>query len=86
MFYFDDNSRRIAHCVLAFRAIVKTLFVMSAAGGGLLGLKHVSVKNGRKWVLFRHQVNEMNEKLSFKMGVVLNCTSSNYMGKNCLDI
>ena len=29
----------------------------------------VCVENGGKWVLFRHQVNEMKERLSFKMGV-----------------
>ena len=45
---------------------------------------NVRVENGRKWVLFRHQVNKMNEKLSFKMDVIF--TSSFYMGKNCLDI
>ena len=38
----------------------------------------------RKWVLFWHQVSEMNEKLSFKMGVMF--TSLFYMGENCLDI
>ena len=27
------------------------------------------VENGTIWVLFGHQVNKMNEKLSFKMGV-----------------
>ena len=44
----------------------------------------VCVENGREWVLFPHQVNEMNEKLSFKMGVIF--TTSNYMGENCLDV
>ena len=37
------------------------------------------VENGRKWVLFRHKVNEMNEKLSFRMGVIFTC--SIYMHK-----
>ena len=35
-------------------------------------------------IIFRHQVNEMNEKLSFKMGVIF--TSSVYLGENCRDI
>ena len=33
---------------------------------------------------FRLQVNEMNEKMSFKMGVKL--AASFYMGKNFLDV
>ena len=33
-------------------------------------------------VLFRLQVNEMNEKVSFKMGV--KCAASFHMGKNLL--
>ena len=35
---------------------------------------------GRKWVLFRLQVNEMNEKMSFKMGVKF--AASFYLGKS----
>ena len=39
---------------------------------------YVCVQKGRKWVLFRLQLNEMNEKMSFKMGVKFG--ASFYMG------
>ena len=40
----------------------------------MVSIKHGQcVENGLKWVFFQHQVNEMNEQLSFKIG------------KNCLE-
>ena len=40
-------------------------------GGGRLGINHarMCVQKRRIWVPLRLQVNEMNEKISFKMGV-----------------
>ena len=42
------------------------------------------VQNLRKRVLFWLQVNEMNEKMSFKMGVKF--AASFHTGKNFLDV
>ena len=58
-------------------------------GGGYLvlsmpGCVCVCVENGRKGVLFQHEVNEMNKKSSFKMGVIF--TSSICMDESCVDI
>ena len=56
-------------------------------GGGQLNLNHacvfVSKSEGNRF-FFRLQVNEMNEKVSFKMGVKF--AASFYMGKNFLDV
>ena len=54
---------------------------------GQLGLKHVGMsvsKSEENVFFFQHQVNVMNEKLSFKMGVKY--AASLYMGKDLLDI
>ena len=52
--------------------------------GGLLNLKHARMcvsKMEGNGSLFRHQVNEMNEKLSFQMGVKF--AAPLYMGRIC---
>ena len=55
--------------------------VCLTGGGGLVFIMPVCLcPKGRKWVLFRLQVNEMNEKLSFKMGVKF--AASFYLGKS----
>ena len=54
---------------------------------GLLGLNHAQMcvsKSERNGLFFRLQVNEMNLKKSFKIGV--NFAASVYMGKDFLNV
>ena len=53
--------------------------------GGRLGLNHARICVSKsQGVLFWVQLNEMNEKMSFKIGVRF--AASFYMGKNFLDV
>ena len=44
-------------------------YSQGGGGGGYLPCLDVCVEKGRIWVPFQFQVNEMNEKMSVKMGV-----------------